>query len=114
MASLSDLPVPELSQLADIAQVFHDAQVLIEAERLCQIANHRTRITRRLAENRRFTRRRRHHTAQNLKHRGFARTIWSDQTEDFTAMNFQIKATHDFYFAVAFAQAANPDSDVRF
>ena len=71
-----------------------DAEVGVEAERLCQITGLRTRFAGRLAEHFNDAGSGFHDARQNLERRGLARAVRTDQPEDFSVPNFQIDAAN--------------------
>src|SRR5437588_334464 len=108
-----DLPHGHAPQLADVAQVLRHAEVLIEAERLREVADVLARLSRRLTEQIGGAGRRLHHAAQDLERRGLSRDIRPDEPEDLARPHVQVDAPHRLDGAVALGQRASADRDAR-
>ena len=97
MPALRDLLGRNAAQIADVADVFRDGEIGIEAEGLRQIAGLRTRFARRVAEDFRRAGGRLHHAGQDLKRGRLARAVGADQAEDLAVFDFEIDAAHGFH-----------------
>src|SRR4029450_6214124 len=76
-------------QLADVAQVLGNAQVVVQAERLRKITNVRARLPGRLTQQLRGAGCRLHDAAQDLERRGLPGALWSDECEDLRALRVE-------------------------
>src|SRR5262249_4271351 len=106
-----NLPAREQTQLAEVTQVFGDAQVLIETEGLRQVTDKRTRLARRLPVHLSSAGGGLHNASQNLEDRSFAGAVGTNQSEDFAGGNFQVDALYGLEVAITLAQFANVDCD---
>ncbi len=104
-----DLIRRHAAQIADVADVFGDGEIRIEAERLRQIAGVRARFAGRHAENFRRAGGGFHHSGEDLERGGLACAVRADQSEDFAVADFEIDAPNGFQRTVAFPEIADPD-----
>ena len=107
IAALIDLPGRNVTEIADVADVFRDAEIGIEAERLRQIADLRARLARGLAEDFGLARSRLHDAAEYLERGCFAGAIGTDQAENFSLANFKVDGAYCLDGAVVLSQRVN-------
>ncbi len=108
-AALQNLGGRHEAQIADVADVLHDAEIGIQTEGLREISGVRSRVTRRHAEHFGGTRGRFHDAREDLESGSFAGAVGTDQPEDFAIANFEIDAAHGFEIAIAFPEIADAD-----
>jgi len=113
LPALLDLPHGHAAQLADVAEVFRHAQVLVQAERLREVADVRARLSRRLTEQLGGARRRFHHATEDLERRGLPRAVRPDEPEDFARPHVELDAANRLDVAVPLGQRPDPDGGVR-
>src|SRR5262249_3976138 len=98
------------AEVADVANVFHHSQVWIQTEDLREITGLRARFARGTAEHFHSAGGRFHHTGNNLKGRGLACAIRTDEAEDFAARDFQADSSHRLDRPVPFPKVVDADS----
>ena len=82
------------AQIAAVANVLGDSEVGIKAEGLSEIAGLRAHLARRAAEDVGNAGGRFHHAGKDLKGRGFARAIRTDEAEYLARVDFKADSTH--------------------
>src|SRR6185369_1393199 len=109
IAAFFNQPTSQQPQLAHVPKILRDAEILIQTERLCQITNKRPRVDGRLAVHLRLARRRLHHAAKHLEHRGLTRTVWSNDSADLAGRDIEVDALDRLESAVILHEASHLD-----
>jgi hypothetical protein len=113
LPSRLDVAHGDTPQLTHVAKVLGHAEVLVQAERLREVADVRARVPRRPAEQLRLARRRLHHATQDLERRRLAGAVGPDESEDLPGADLEIDAAHRRDRAVALDEPARADGDGR-
>ena len=107
LAAVEDRLRVNAAQIAAVANVLGDSEVGIKAEGLSEIAGLRAHLARRAAEDVGNAGGRLHHAGEDLKGRGFARAIRTDEAEYLARVDFKADSPYGLNFAIVLGEAAS-------
>src|ERR1019366_4491062 len=108
---LHDVVGCDAAQIADVADVFDNRKIGVQAECLSQIACLGACFARWLTKNLSRSGACFHDPGENLERRSFSRTIGADQAEDLAFAHLKTDSANGFEFAVALPELANSNGD---
>src|SRR5215469_10755984 len=108
---IRDVVVRHAAQVAYVADVFHHAQVRVQAEGLGKVSGFGTGVTGSAAEDFNLAAACFHDAGKDLEGRGLAGAVRTDQAEDFALLYIEADSTNSLDRSVVFAKAAYANGD---